>query len=75
MGCDLESEKVTRVVDIAGAIAGKADEIDEIIVLYCTKDGKAGSFDNDLTVAVVLLMIEQFKRWLLESHAKLHGDE
>lgn len=72
--CEMESEKVSKVIDIAGKIAGKAEEIDEILVLYCTKDGRTGSMDSNLTVSVVLLLVENFKRWLLEAHAKLHGD-
>ncbi len=36
----MESEKISKIVDIAGAIAGKAEEIDEILVLYCLKDRK-----------------------------------
>lgn len=70
--CEMKSKKVSKVIDIAEKIAGKAEEIDEILVLYCTKDGRTGSMDNNLTVSVVLLLVENFKRWLLEAHAKLH---
>ena len=68
----MESEKIEKIVDIAGAIAGKAEEIDEVLVLYCTKDGSTGTLDNGMTVATSLLLVEHFKRWLLEGHAKLH---
>jgi hypothetical protein len=58
----MESEKISKIVDIAGAIAGKAEEIDEILVLYCMKDRKTGTLDNGMTVATSLLMVEHFKR-------------
>jgi hypothetical protein len=73
-GC-MKSEKIDKVVDIAGAIAGKAEEIDDILVLYCTKDGKTGSLDNGLMVSMGLLMVEQFKLWMLTGHAKLHDKD
>lgn len=40
--------------------------MEDVVIIYSGKDdGKWGSFDNDLTVAEALFMVESYKHWLM----------
>lgn len=44
------------------------EEIEGVLIIYSGKeDGKAGSFDSDLTIADSLYLIELFKFWLMRA--------
>ena len=62
----MERNQVDSIVEIAADLAGKADQIDEVIVLYTLK-GKPGAYslDNNLSVAAGVYLVELFKHWLL----------
>ena len=62
----MENEKVDSVVNVAAALAGRADKIDQVLVIYRnTEDGSQGSIDNGLQLDQCLWMVEGFKLWLL----------
>ena len=65
----MKVEKAEQIVDLAASLAAKADDIDQVLILYRSKqdDGEddfQGSMDNDLTLAESLWLIEGFKFWL-----------
>jgi hypothetical protein len=66
---ELKSEKSERIVDLAASLAAKADDIDQVLILYRSKerDGQddfQGSMDNELTLSESLWLVEGFKFWL-----------
>jgi hypothetical protein len=65
----MQSEKIERIVDLAASLASKADDIDQVLIIYRTKqrDGEddiQGSMDNELTLSESLWLVEGFKFWL-----------
>lgn len=68
--CAMENNKIDSIVELAGKIAGMADDIDEILVIYSKKKGGLVTLDNDLTVSTCIFMIEAFKFWTLSCMAK-----
>ncbi len=65
----MKSEKSERIVDLAASLAAKADDIDQVIIIYRDKqrDGEEdsqGSMDNELTLSESLWLIEGFRFWL-----------
>jgi hypothetical protein len=42
-----------------------AEEMEEVVVLYMKKDGGAGFFESQMTLAQVNYYLDLFKRWLL----------
>jgi hypothetical protein len=71
----MESEQVDTVVELAAAIAGKADDIEEVMVLYTLKStGKGYSLDNGMTVAQANFLVDKFKHWLFQCMAKEESD-
>lgn len=67
----MEGETAENIIELAAMLAGKADQIDEVLILYTTKtDDMAHSLDNNLTVASALYLVESFKFWLM---AKAHS--
>jgi hypothetical protein len=72
----MQSEKAEKIVDLAASLASKADDIDQVLILYRSKgrDGEddcQGSMDNELTLAESLWLIEGFKFWLQAGAAGL----
>jgi hypothetical protein len=66
----LKSEKSERIVDLAASLAAKADEIDQVLIIYRLKerdeeDDTHGSMDNDLELRDALWLAESFKQWLM----------
>jgi hypothetical protein len=67
----VKSEKIEKIVDIAATLAAKADDIDQVLVIYRMKedasddnDATHGSLDNDLELGESLWLVEAFKFWL-----------
>ena len=61
----MQSEQIESIVDLAATIASKADDIEEVMVLYTLKsDGKGHSLDNGMTVAQANFLVDKFKFWL-----------
>jgi len=65
----MQSEQVDSIVELAAKLAGKADEIDQVLIIYrCKQDGSEddiqGSMDNNLTLSESLWLVEGFKFWL-----------
>jgi hypothetical protein len=65
----MKSEKSERIVDLAASLAAKADEIDQVLIIYRTKqtggeDDTHGSMDNELELRDSLWLVEAFKSWL-----------
>jgi hypothetical protein len=62
----MERERVDSLVELAANIAGHADEIDDIIVLY-TRKGEPGIrvLENGITAAEGIFLMEAFKHDLL----------
>ena len=62
----MERERVDSLMELAATIAGKADSIEDIVVLYTIKDeAGARSLDNGCTVGDCLFLMETFKHWLM----------
>jgi len=67
----MNHEQIDKVVDLAANLAGKADDIDEVLVIYIRKsDGKGFSLDNGLTVAQANFLVDKFKTWMFSCMAK-----
>ena len=65
----MKYEKAERIVDLAASLAAKADDIDQVLIIYRDKqhegkDDSQGSMDNELTLSESLWLIEGFKFWL-----------
>lgn len=67
----MKSEKIEKIVDLAATLASKADDIDQVLVIYRLKDGiedevhsTHGSLDNDLELRDSLWLAEAFIFWL-----------
>jgi len=67
----MDHEQIDSIVDIAATIASKADDIEEVLVIYVRKsDGKGYSLDNGLTVAQANFLVDKWKTWLFSCMAK-----
>ena len=69
----MERERVDSLVELAAQIAGKADEIDDLIVIYSLKpdrvtasDAGLRCLDNGIEIRDALYLLEAFKHWLLQ---------
>ena len=61
----MKSEKIEQIVDIAATLASRADEIDQVLVIYRCKTGDSQfSLDNNLTLSESLWLVEGFRFWL-----------
>lgn len=65
----MKSEKIERIVDLAATLASRADEFDQVLILYRKKrvedgDDLTGSMDNDLEIRDALWLVEGFTFWL-----------
>jgi len=68
----MEQEKVDNLMELAAVIAGKADKICTVLVLYTTDD-KPGVFslDNGISVSDGLYLIEAFRFFMMNAlHSK-----
>ena len=67
----MESEKAANIVELAATLASRAEEFDEVLVVYTRKDnGEGGSIDNGLTVSQANFLMDKFKMWLFQCIAK-----
>ena len=67
----MQSEKIDSIVDLAATLASRAEDIDEVLVVYTLKsDGTGHSIDNSLTVSQANWLIDKFKHWLFSCMAK-----
>ena len=67
----MQSEQIESIIDLAATIASRADDIDEVMVLYTLKStGKGHSLDNGMTVAQANFLVDKFKTWLFSCMAK-----
>jgi hypothetical protein len=73
----MKSEKIDKIVDLAASLAAKADDIDQVLILYRTKaegEGETsvhGSMDNSLELRDANWLVDSFKIWLHMSAAGL----
>ena len=67
----MRSEKIEKIVDLAATLASKADDIDQVLVIYRLKEGVEdathGSLDNDLELRDSLWLVKVFEFWLQAS--------
>jgi hypothetical protein len=66
----MKSEKSGQIVDLAASLAAKADDIDQVLIIYRLKDrGKEdethGSMDNELELLDALWLAELFEWWVM----------
>jgi len=67
----VQSEQIDSIVDLAATIASKADDIEEVMVLYTLKStGKGYSLDNGMTVAQANFLVDKFKHWIFSCMVK-----
>ena len=65
----MRSEKTESIVDLAASLAAKADELDQVLIIYRRKqtgddEDMHGSMNNDLELRDALWLAEAFKQWL-----------
>ena len=61
----MESDHVESIVDLAATLASRADEYDQVLILYRRKeDGFLGSMDNELSLQEALWLASGFTFWL-----------
>lgn len=66
----MKSEKIEKIVDLAATLAAKADEIDQVLIIYRIKepagedDSTHGSLDNGLELRDSLWLAQAFIFWL-----------
>ena len=71
----MQNDQIESIVDIAATIASKADDIEEVMILYVLKsNGKAYSLDNGMTVAQANFLVDKFKHWLFSCMTKEDGE-
>lgn len=61
----MESEKKDAIIDIAGTLAARAEEFDQVLLLCRKKNGSGYSADNGLRVDEVIFMCESYKMWVI----------
>ena len=62
----MQGEKEESIVELAATIAGKANQIRHVLVLYTLEDEDgAHSLDNGIQVGDGLFLIEAFRHWLM----------
>lgn len=66
---EMKSEKSERIVDLAASLAAKADDLDQVLIIYRNKrregeEDSQGSMDNELSLSESLWLVEGFKFWL-----------
>lgn len=66
----MNHEEISDIVELQAKLFAKAPDIDKILVLCTFKDGPTISMDNGLTAAEANLLVDQFKKWLLDCLAK-----
>jgi hypothetical protein len=72
----MQSEQIESIVDLAATIASKADDIEEVMVLYTLKStGEAHSLDNGMTVAQANFLVDKFKYWLFSCMVRGAGKD
>ena len=67
----MNSDHIESIIGLAADLAGKADDIEEVLILYTRKsDGTGGSMDNCLTVAQANFLVDKFKHWMFRCMEK-----
>lgn len=61
----MESEKKDRIIDLAGTLATRAEDFDQVLILARKKDGTGYSADNGLQVHEAIFLCETFKHWVI----------
>lgn len=75
----MKSEKIEKIVDLAATLASRADEFDQVLIIWRKKDNPdsetqtLGSFDNDLEARDALWLTKNFEFWLM--HAMNEGKD
>jgi hypothetical protein len=65
----MKSEKIEKIVDLAADLASKADDIDQVLIIYrlrekTPEDENFGSLDNGLELQQSMWLVEAFKFWM-----------
>ena len=62
----MDATKIDSIVELAADIAGKADVIEDVLVLYTVKgEPGAKSLDNGVAVGDALFLMAAFNHWLM----------
>jgi hypothetical protein len=48
----------------------RAEDFDDVVVLYSRKDGKIGCMENDVTISDAIFIMEMCKHYLLDRATK-----
>ena len=63
----MDSEKIDNLLDLAADIAGKADVIEDILILYTVKDKSTPqALDNGIEVGSALYLMLAFQQYLID---------
>lgn len=65
----MRSEQIESIVDLAATLASRADQYDQVLIIYRTKqvegqDDFQGSMDTGLTLSESAWLVDGFKFWL-----------
>ena len=62
----MEGQKIDDLLELAADIAGKADQIEDVLVLYTVKgEPGAKSLDNGVAVGDALFLMAAFQHYLM----------
>lgn len=65
----MESEKASSIIDLAGKLAARAEDFDDVLVLCRKKNGQGYSLDNGIDNLTMIFLCESFKTWLVLTHS------
>ncbi len=63
----MESEKASTIIDLAGVLASRAEDFDQVLIICRKKDGTGYSNDNSITADQAVFLCESFKHWVLSA--------
>ena len=67
----MERTQVDSIVEVAADLAGKADTISEVLVIYSVHgDSEPHALDNGISVETGVYLCEQFKHCILSRVSK-----
>lgn len=69
----MESEKAANIIDLAGVLASRAEDFDQVLVLCRKKDGTGFCIDNEIEMTQKLFLCESYRLWLVAAHSGMIG--
>lgn len=61
----METERKDRIIDLAGTLATRAEDFDQVLILARKKDGTGYSADNGLQAHEGVFLCECFVHWMI----------